>query len=249
LGGFALVFAALSLSKFKLPHYIFITFPFAAVMSGVYVAKMEANWEKLWARRVLGFHVVLGFILLVLGAVLIFGLFPQGMWPGKLAFLALALLLVLDLIRAKDRIQKLFWSTAMVLAVINIGLGLVVYPNIMRYQSGGVAGQYIAENGLKEPVYAFLKGGRSLDFYCGQVASPMDGIYQLPKMTANGPILVYTNQEGYDALVAEKVEKEVLLEMLHYPPNKLRIKFLNPASREKSLIRTYLLKIPPRPAP
>ncbi|MDP4935318.1 MAG: hypothetical protein NWR30_11420, partial [Salibacteraceae bacterium] len=37
LGGFLLPFIALSFSKYKLPHYIFVTFPFLAILTGHYI--------------------------------------------------------------------------------------------------------------------------------------------------------------------------------------------------------------------
>jgi len=47
LGGFVLTFAALSLSKYKLPHYIFVTFPFAAIIAEKYLLEIRKKWMSL----------------------------------------------------------------------------------------------------------------------------------------------------------------------------------------------------------
>lgn len=245
LGGFILVFAALSLSRFKLPHYIFITMPFAAVMVGAEIARMEGNWKEKSARVMLAIHKVLAFVFLVLGALLIFGIFPEGMWLGKVFYVLLAAVIAVDLVKSKKEIQQLFWSTALVFGLVNLGLNGVVYPQILSYQSTGTAGKYIQQNGLKEPVYAFHKSGRALDFYCGEVAHSLASIHLLPEILDKGPILLFTNQQGYDDLKTNNVRTQVLLNLPHNAPNRLKIQFLNPASRAENLGQRYLLRIDP----
>ncbi|MEX1189940.1 MAG: glycosyltransferase family 39 protein [Bacteroidia bacterium] len=51
LGGFFLPFIALSASRYKLPHYIYVVFPFAAAFTAVYLLRLYRSSKQLEVRR------------------------------------------------------------------------------------------------------------------------------------------------------------------------------------------------------
>jgi 4-amino-4-deoxy-L-arabinose transferase-like glycosyltransferase len=65
IGGFMLTFAALSLSKYKLPHYIFVVYPLAAIFTAA-VFDSQIMYHKKTERILKLFHHVIFFVLLSL---------------------------------------------------------------------------------------------------------------------------------------------------------------------------------------
>ena len=68
IGAFLLSFAALSASKYKLPHYIFITLPWAAVLLASYLNKIEETRQKMLRQWMVfylsaGLGIIIAFLL------------------------------------------------------------------------------------------------------------------------------------------------------------------------------------------
>ncbi|HMP86853.1 MAG TPA: glycosyltransferase family 39 protein [Lacibacter sp.] len=92
-GGFLITYCSLALSKFQLPHYIYVVLPLAAILtSGPLQQFLKGHWKK-WALRTM--QVAQGVVLLVLVSfpvVLLMVVFPeQRIWPWALALLAVLL--------------------------------------------------------------------------------------------------------------------------------------------------------------
>ncbi|HEX2899903.1 MAG TPA: glycosyltransferase family 39 protein, partial [Bacteroidia bacterium] len=77
LAGFLLVFTALCFSKFKLPHYIFVTYPFAAILTASFWVDAAENPRlQAWRKFYLILHRVLWFLAVALVGLMAFGAFP-----------------------------------------------------------------------------------------------------------------------------------------------------------------------------
>ncbi len=55
IGGFILIFVALSLSHYKLPHYIFVVFPFAAILTANFIFQFSDSLREKLAKYHFGF--------------------------------------------------------------------------------------------------------------------------------------------------------------------------------------------------
>lgn len=247
LAGFLLVFVALCFSKFKLPHYIFVTYPFAAVMVGAFwVEVLEGEAGKRWMRAFLWIQGVMAVLVILLSLALAFWAFAESAWVAKVVFLLVTAGLTVWFWREKDGRTRLLIPTAMVFAACNLLLNWGTYPALMNYHSTALAGKIVSAVGPKQEVHAFIVSGRALDFYAPNDAKPVPRIDDLSIVAENGPALIYTDEDGLRLTREAGLHFEILGEWQHHNPAKLTLPFLNPATRPRDVKPRYLLRVDKR---
>ena len=174
LAGFTLLFIAFSLSRFKLPHYIFVVLPFAAIFTAQYLDELIGDISlKKWSRFFKWLHF--SFFLLVIAVVNLvddlvisgcsmvglvceyhrFSGYPGWIFPQQ-GYRHETPASYGDRIRFRK-------SDPQYLPVP----GGIAIPKLSQ------AGRYIAEQQIpQDQVFAYLLGGRSFDFYSGKVLRP-----------------------------------------------------------------------------
>lgn len=243
--GFLLVFTALCFSRFKLPHYIFVTYPFAAILTAAFW--MDANENPLlrrWKKSLLGIHVVSGLLAALVVGVLVFWAFPAPpLWP-KVLLCVFMLAIFVDYLLTKQDWVRFLWPTALCFATCNLALNIWVYPAIVSYQSTAQAGKYIRGLDEQPQIHAFLVSGRALDFYAPAVTQPIYNLADFQALLERQSVYVYTHKEGL-AMVSERgMRFEMVQAYPHFPPNKLTLRFLNPETRPDVVKERYLLRLP-----
>ncbi len=238
LGGFLLTFIALSQSQYKLPHYIFITLPWAAVLTAT-------SWQKVskwhWAAL---YFTTFAALLLVFAA--LFFVFPGNVWASVVALAATGML-IWKISRqpfpddSEVLVQRGVWVALLVGFVLNFHF----YPHLLPYQASKQAAQFAHEKGISpEKMYFFQTGSHAMDFYNDDIMENLDTPEKVArKAQAQGEIWVYTTEAGKQVLEASGVAMEESGQFRHFQVALLKPKFLNPATREESLSRYYLLKI------
>lgn len=251
ISGFVLIFIAFSLSRFKLPHYIFVTFPFAAIMAAHYLSHLLErvalqNWERFFRFLHAGFFV-LGLSVVVFLVVWAFPGAPIWFW---LILAAGTLGIGGGMLMKKELFWRHLLPTVMGFAFLNLLVNAYLYPQLMAYQSPAQAGKYIAEQQIPaERVKPLFFSGRSMDFYGGKVMKGIGVAADIEREGlldgGNGPLWVYTNDQGKQDLEAlpYKIELEQAYE--DFRVGRLSLPFLNPELRYKTIGQRYLLKITP----
>ncbi len=247
LAGFTLLFIALSLSRFKLPHYIFIVLPFAAIFTAQYLHSLI---NDISLRKLSAFFMWLhfSFFLLVTGAVnlLMAWSFPGTPWWIWILSSAGSLGIIAGFLFSKNASWKHMLPTAIGFALINLVINIYLYPELLKYQSAGQVGQYIAEQQIPHnQVFAYRTGGRSFDFYSGRVLVPgpdprfpaFDSLRQM------GTIWYYTDGKGKEELDKEVPSAVVEKEYDHFRSSRLSLSFINPASRARVTEKRYLMRV------
>jgi len=252
LGGFVLTFIALSLSKYKLPHYIFVTLPWAAVMVASWLnADKKAEVPEL-KRTVPFFWVFVSyttFLLALTAAFLLIGfVFPGNYW-GWLVLSGGTLFLLAGIIKNPVQISPdtLVQRGVIVAILAGVTLNFHFYPRLLPYQSTSNIGHFIQQTGIpKEKVAFFRRHGHALDFYSQTITRRMESAWQIQETARReGAIWVYTNQKGKSELDLMQVPYEMVYEMGHFQTALLKGRFLNPVTRQQSLEPVWLLKISP----
>jgi len=241
LGGFILTFIALSQSQYKLPHYIFITLPWAAVLVAT-TWKSAGKW--LWILL-----YIAGFVALLIAFAALFFVFPKdNMLAAAITVLATGALLV-------NIFQNPFPKDFEVLAQRGTWIALIFgfvlnfhfYPSLLPYQSTPQAARFARSRGIPpEKMYFFNSSSHALDFYNGHIMenpSSPEKVRTLAQQQ-NG-IWVFTTLEGKNALESAGLKTEETGQFGHFQVALLKPKFLNPATRESSLGNYFLLKILP----
>jgi 4-amino-4-deoxy-L-arabinose transferase-like glycosyltransferase len=138
LGGALASFLVFSLSRFQLPHYLNILFPFFSILAASYLYSIHRRGTRKTIRILQDFiNVVLPLLLLLLC-----WFFHFTGWPLLMALVAGLAVLPFVLFRSpalSAPIARSFWMSMLVFAFINF----ILYPAILRYQAGTQAGRYL----------------------------------------------------------------------------------------------------------
>ena len=241
IGAFVLIFIALSLSKYKLPHYIFILLPWAAVLTARFLFAEKPATPK-WLSIA---HYIL--LPLVSGVALSM---PVFMFPtiNPVIWLPVLALLFYGLWAARPQlsgIQHFMQGTVAIATLIGFVLNFHFYPNVLAYQSTSVAGEYFKSKNIPPNQLAVMgAGGHALDFYAQTIIPFLPTAEDAAqKARKEGKLYIYTREGGREQLDAAGIKYEVDTTYGHFQSALLKLPFLNPATREKSLTPAFILTI------
>jgi hypothetical protein len=233
-------FVLFSLSRFQLPHYLNILFPFFAILAAGWLYGIRRNGTQRFVRIEQGIiNIVLPVLLLLLAG---FFQFPQG--PLLLAGIGILSLLPFLLLRGAAlpvSITRSFWLAMLVFSFVNF----VLYPAILQYQAGTQAGRWI---GRFKPgagaVYLLQEApvNYSLEFYSPVPVRriPMDSLSGV-----SGIRLVFAPSGFSDTLRGHGFHTEILQSFPNFHISQLTGEFLNGKTREKVLENYSIIRIVP----
>jgi 4-amino-4-deoxy-L-arabinose transferase-like glycosyltransferase len=235
LSGFLILFALLSMSRYKLPHYIFVTLPFASIICASYIETLNPKQWKIWNKV----YFVFGCIIMVL--LIIY----QSLFFTEINFILIALLLVQFIILLQMKKTSLEGTSKMIgyIIVLNLFLSFVFYPKLLTYQADSMAGRWFYENKSKETVYLIDEKSHAFNFYS---KNPENKSIVLTEIgTLKNSCWLFTKAENLNQIesIFEVVEKK---KFENYPITRLKLPFLLQQKREQTLEYYYLVKIKPR---
>lgn len=228
LAGLVMPFIALSLSRFKLPHYIYIVTPFAALVA---VDGLRTLPTRIWRMLFTGLGILLAIGTLVLAV----AAFPETAWTVRLGIVA-ALGVLAGLAWAMLRHPVALGALASCAGFL--GVNAVLYPNVLRHQSGAVLVRHMEARDLDvDRLYQHRVWSRSMDFYAG---------HSIPGIGAfagdDFPVWVYTDEVGLSDLRTRYTTGEPIA-FTHMPPTRLTLSFLLPHRRPRTLRPRYLIPL------
>ncbi len=237
LAGFVLTFIAMSLSRYKLPHYVFVVFPLVAIITANTIYKIiDANKYK---RLFIGLQWFIWAALWTAVGLLTFGTFPQVSWFIVLIAVVFFISSFYYLAVSKNLIDKLVYSALLTMIGINFVLNSHFYPTLLTYQAGSVAGKYLAELEEKPEVFSFQIVSHGLDYYSGQVAPSIE----LETINNQHGIWVYTSEAGKRVIDEQGVKYTLIKSFKSFHVTGLTMTFLKPSTRVATLTAMYLLEI------
>lgn len=251
LGGIVFPFIALSFSKYKLPHYIYVFFPLVAIVIARYVIwilEKENTQNKLFFKWSAGFQTFTCLVLWVLAFLLGGYCFPipsQSWWIWAVIGLALATT-VHFFFKAQNRFEQLILPSFFTILGVNFLLNAHIYPTLLAYQSGSHIGRYAREIGIDaKRFYAYTDGyHQSLDFYYRGYLQNLRDLAELAHIAEAGKCWLYTTEENLPAL---KQQKGISLKLLKQTPlfhiTTLTPEFLNPRTRASVVRQMYLYEV------
>ena len=229
--GFIIPLIALSFSGYKLPHYVFPLFPFAAVMIAVWMVNFADRLPR-WLE-----FIQLGLIhILALASILIMA----WVFPVKSIWLPLLWCIMYAGIwwwryHAKDGTERWIFPSLMGVLAFQFVLGLHFYPQLLKYQAGSQVGKFIEKENPAR-VYWHDEYDFAMDYYSNRI---------IPN--AYGP-MVDTLSPGTWIYVTEKAlptmpPNKIIREFDHFPPSRISMKFLNPATRSDKIQKMFLVEV------
>lgn len=237
LGTIVVMFAIISASGFKLPHYLNILLPLFAVQLGAWLAPRIAAPV---GRGIAVAHYAACALLVLLAAAINGWAFPlrDAALAAALAALALA---GWRLTRGVHGLPRLLAVSLGCAVLFNFLLNYNFYPQLLEYQAGNRLAEAAKERGVPVAETYFLQGhGRanSFDFYAAHLTPSID---VATLRARRGRTLLYTSESGLAALREAGLPFEVLADNPDFRVTRLNLRFIDPQRRAQTLGRHYLL--------
>lgn len=236
-GGFILAYLALGSSAYQLPHYIFVVFPLAAIMTAVLVVDMlDGKYTRLYS-VMRPAHGIITALLLLAVLLIISYVFPAGavvigLWGVLVAawcYMAFS----------KRVGCKLFWLPAAGIFIVNIFFTNWFYAPLLQYQAGSQVGRYLHEKGIDTKQVTSYKADdplNSIHFYAHGVVTDIDTLVQLHHR------YILTSARGLKDIEGH-YSYTVLRQGEFYKVSELTGPFLDPGTRSSAVGKYYLLQL------
>ncbi|HTE24444.1 ArnT family glycosyltransferase [Flavitalea sp.] len=218
-----LTFLLFSLSRFQLPHYLNVVFPFFAVITADYLLGISSAPV---IGRISKLQIILVCLLFV-GVIALQVLYrPTG--TGWLiigaGIIAVTLVLRTGGLPSKQRIITI---SSLGILIINLWLFWILYPDLLKYQSGSEAAFIANSQYPGVPVVQYKQSSYPLEFYIDAPVSKIDTLVATNSLKK--PILLYV-AESVDTLL---VGPGFILP--NFRISRLNGKFINKKRRDSQL--------------
>ncbi|HVS96037.1 MAG TPA: glycosyltransferase family 39 protein [Puia sp.] len=238
LGAALASFVVFSLSRFQLPHYLNILFPFFAILTASWLYGIDRPRTQKIVRIV---QDVIS-ILLPLLVLALCWFFHFDRWPlvmiGIVALAVFPFLLFRGPLVAGS-IARSFWMAMLVFAFVNF----IVYPTILRYQAGTQAGRWLNHSTVTTDTAYLLTEAPvdySFEFDCSRpvMRIPVDSLRRLTQ--AGKTALVFAPDSFSDTLALHGMTTSSLHRFPNFHISQLTGEFVNYRTRA-SAVREWSL--------
>ncbi len=236
LGNGLIMLLIFSLSKFQLPHYLNILFPFFCIITAQYLYQLQQAKMFLVIR---GMQYFILFAMFALVGLLIYFYRPEHL-VAAIAY-AVVLLGISMLLFFKQDITDMIGKSFIAAAGVYGFLNIFIYPSFMQYQSGSVAAVY-SNNMNTINTTDFLTASYSFAFYTKQPLVFGD-INQLKSYAKQQPLLIYTTKNGVDSLQKTGFKINSSKAFPFYHASQLTGEFLNYKTRSQTLQQHYAVVV------
>ena len=235
---FFLGFLALSSSGFKLPHYIFPLFPFAAIISADYIGSFtETKGYRRFARFQFAFSHLF-FLVAFISFILFFD--PSSILLPLIMILLYGLFAYV-FIKSVSISDKVILPTVTAIFAFGLMMGSYFYPNLLAYQAESIVGKEITKRQVpRDMFFAYRAHANCLDYYSDRIVKFIDSNEAAAMKKGT---LVFTDREGMEKLTAsEEFGYNIDSVYKDYNVTGLSFDFLLKNTRESVLEEKYLLK-------
>jgi 4-amino-4-deoxy-L-arabinose transferase-like glycosyltransferase len=239
-GGFLLTYAALGSSAYQLPHYIFVAYPLAAIVTARFL------FELIEEKKYRGFYLFAGpfqaiIISLVFFVALVLLVYVFPAHPLVIAAMAASIACWLYIAFHKHLQGKLLWLSACGFIIVNIFLTNCMYYPLLQYQAGSMTGRYIHSHSIAPADVASYNIDdplTSIHFYAGGLVSRIDNLKDIQARK-----YLLTADAGLAELKQSGRGFEIAIQGQLYKVSELTPEFLNPKTRNKEVKNYYLVHL------
>ncbi len=237
--GFVLPFIAFSLSTYKLPHYLYVILPFAAILV-VHGLSAQSGGGLNFILKVQ--HIVLLLmVLLVLAMTYVLG------YTALFVFLVVGFISIIVYFKFKSvsLLERALSGSLIIMLMVNSFLVFGFYPELLRYQAGSKVALRLNELYDPRVPRCFYNQHRpAFDFYSHEIVPDFKSIHQIDSALTLHPVwYVFTNFQGVKSLDQEGYE---LIEMETFADIKvtqLSALYLTESGRQQMADTIYILRI------
>jgi len=241
ISGALLTFLVFSASKFQLPHYITIIFPFFAIITAQYLISIKTA-KGLRAIRITQSVVLVLLILIILLLQYFYRAANITFFTVLPLAITAALFIFISIKEAFSSKYQLLFQSVLVSVFINLYLNLNFYPSLLKYQSGSEAAFYIDKNSMPNLPVAQLQDeeySHALEFYLNRPLFLVneDGKGNFPQK----PFLLYASEEAVKRLKQKGWKINLIKTFDDYLVTRLKGKFLNWKTRKEAISQAQLV--------
>jgi len=231
-------FLVFSISRFQLPHYTNILYPFFAIV----VANWLLNLKHKGLLKAITYSQNTMYILLFWACV---GLIFLVDLPYKVLTLFMLSLLMVGGVRlfVGNSLQHVLTRSFGVIMVVNLFLNTLFYPTLFQYQCGNAVAATFNEQ-HQTHIYMFnnVSSEYAFQFYYKGTIHTIDP----PQLdTLKNNIVVYTSQEKVDALQKMGYQVRVVKQFPHFHISQVTGKFLYYKKRDQVIEQYVIATIQP----
>jgi 4-amino-4-deoxy-L-arabinose transferase-like glycosyltransferase len=235
-GGFLLTFIAFSLSKYKLPHYIFITFPLASIICASWIDNLLENNKVTILNILTRLQLIIAGLLFIVAALLLV-VFPPEHIILWILMMGLFIWVCVSSFLSVDKLRGIIFTSIYPILFANVIMNGNFYPQLYKYQAASVAGKLFHEkHQAGEGLYHLNIAGRSLDYYGQIVSKPFTD-------EVKNNAWIFTDPSGLADLKTKNIDMKEIFELDKYSVQFLALPFLNPATRKSRLEKNYLIHL------
>ncbi len=244
LGGFILPFIAFSMSSYKLPHYIFVLFPFAAIITAEFVLRALDEKPSWWSKIMLSFQTIIVIGLITASVLILTYVFPTANPFVWLIFIGLAIVALLSLF-SKEYLNRIVLSSALAAIAGNWVMNTHFYPELFTFQPGHQAAKWVEENDIpKENIHITASHAfYSFEFYANHTFYTLKKDQVLDLALSGEPAWLYMRAEHFEAFKKAFPNAQVVATFPAFHVSMLTAEFLNPKTREDQLSEQYIVKL------
>ncbi|SMO36808.1 ArnT family glycosyltransferase [Solitalea koreensis] len=244
LGGLLIMLPLMSMSQFKLPHYLNVLFPMFAVLLASYLDNLMKS-NNLKALNILEKTQLFTIgILILLSIIINFWFFPMDkIWVEVIAFILLTILFY-TIFRGQGIMYRILVPSAVAILLVNFMLNANFYPQLLKYQAGNEMARIAKENNIStDKTYIYKQLINSFDFYSKKMVPGLSVEQIKHKNDAGEKFYVFVVGDDKKELDNMKLNYGKIYTTPQYRVSRLKIKFLNPSTRPQTLNTGYLIEV------
>ncbi|NVK05378.1 MAG: glycosyltransferase family 39 protein [Flavobacteriia bacterium] len=243
LGGFLLTFFSLSLSNYKLPHYIYVVMPFAAIFTSEFTLRIAFEKPKSWYRIALSLQILN--VILAAAIVIFIGtyVFPDGSW-SLWVISGVAMAISSYVFMRGSNLNRLVVSSMFGALAMYVFINGLYFPRITEYQpSDDVVREIRALNIDEDHLYVHPPRGMfSLAYRTGFELNRINRT-MLDTTIFYPNTYAYIDEKGMELIDDSRVSVEVVKSYPYYPVTMPTWEFMNHETRKDAVEMTYLVRI------
>jgi uncharacterized membrane protein len=244
-GGFILTYCILANSQAQLPHYIFVVFPLASIITARFIFRLFFTKQLVfWQKPFRLLHICIFTLLWIVLIGLMVIVFKEIPLLIKVLSVLCFLIFIILLFAYKTHYPKIIGLGVFTAIGVNIFLHIAFYPNLLKYQMGNDAAATIDQQKInKNKVYLYgIHNSNALHFYGQHVFS-----YQYASNSFKTDQVIITQKDSAQFLKKLFPSSKIVHEGNQYPVSLLTATFLNPVTRMHEMPRYIMIDLDGKP--
>lgn len=237
-GTFFLLALLINFSNFKLPHYMPIVVPAAALFTAAFITRKST--EPRWGKLLFRIQLVACILLLMLASVVNAWAFPlENLWLLAVAIILLAIVFYFLKTKKSGLVPKAVAASVASMVVLFFLLNTNFYPRLIRYQAGKPMAD-ISRHAVDPNRVYFWKHAISSSYNFYTSTNRQEYNDSLP---ANEKIWILYKASQLPDLEAAGLKVKPLFSVPDFKVTRMNAKFINPKTRNEVLNEMVLAEI------